>query len=252
MPLLNPRKILDIGTGTGEWAIDMGEEYPDAEIIGSDIANIQPSMVPLNVFFEIDDAEEGGGWTWPEDEFDLVHFRSMIGAFQDWKHIYAEAYKHLKPGGWIEVVDFDESRLLSHFGEKSVVRKWLTAIDKVTERTGRHRSIQYMEPDALSRLGFIDVKSTSYDFAIGSWPLERGERRNAQQNLVALLSSVEAMCLRPLTELDWNQQKIEKICGRVADELRSLALDPEKGKGLCLELKVLVARKPDAPEMGEA
>ena len=58
VPLNNPTKILDVGTGTGDWAMAMGDEYPEAEIVGTDIAKIQPSAVPLNVFFEIDDAEE--------------------------------------------------------------------------------------------------------------------------------------------------------------------------------------------------
>ena len=33
----NPQKILDIGTGTGIWAIDIAEMYPSAHVIGTDI-----------------------------------------------------------------------------------------------------------------------------------------------------------------------------------------------------------------------
>jgi len=29
-PVIDPKQILDIGTGTGIWAIDAGEEYPGA------------------------------------------------------------------------------------------------------------------------------------------------------------------------------------------------------------------------------
>jgi len=38
-----PGRILDIGTGTGIWAIDVGDEYPNAEIIGTDLSPTQPS-----------------------------------------------------------------------------------------------------------------------------------------------------------------------------------------------------------------
>lgn len=36
-PLDRPQRILDIGTGTGIWAIDMADKYPSAEVIGTDL-----------------------------------------------------------------------------------------------------------------------------------------------------------------------------------------------------------------------
>jgi methylase of polypeptide subunit release factors len=32
-----PERILDVGTGTGIWAIDMAERYPSAEVLGLDL-----------------------------------------------------------------------------------------------------------------------------------------------------------------------------------------------------------------------
>jgi len=40
----SPQRILDIGTGTGIWAIDMGDKYPSAEILGNDLSAIQPTL----------------------------------------------------------------------------------------------------------------------------------------------------------------------------------------------------------------
>lgn len=51
-----PRKVLDVATGTGSWAIDMGDEFPEADIVGTDLSPIQATLVPPNVRFVIDDA----------------------------------------------------------------------------------------------------------------------------------------------------------------------------------------------------
>jgi SAM-dependent methyltransferase len=49
--------ILDIGTGTGIWPIDLADLYPSASIVSNDLSPIQPSFVPPNVKFVVDDVE---------------------------------------------------------------------------------------------------------------------------------------------------------------------------------------------------
>jgi len=51
-----PRKVFDIATGTGKWAVEMGDEFPNAHIIGIDLSPIQPPVVPPNVEFYVEDA----------------------------------------------------------------------------------------------------------------------------------------------------------------------------------------------------
>jgi 2-polyprenyl-3-methyl-5-hydroxy-6-metoxy-1,4-benzoquinol methylase len=40
-PIKNPGRVLDIGTGTGIWAIDFADEHPESDVIGNDLSPIQ-------------------------------------------------------------------------------------------------------------------------------------------------------------------------------------------------------------------
>jgi SAM-dependent methyltransferase len=250
VPLVEPKKILDIGTGTGEWAMAMGEEYQDAEIIGTDIAKIQPTSAPPNVFFELDDAEEESGWAWGNDEFDLIHFRYLGGAFTSWDHVYKEAFKHIKPGGWIEVLDFDDhSPFMEYLSEHTSFPAWVSAFMEGCRQSGRPRGVFHLEPERLEGLGFVDVKSTVIDIPVGAWVEGEEVQKTGQHILVTVLLGMEAVCLRPLTEqMGWTADAVRETCESVAQELWKLALDPVKSHGFTLNLKILSGRKPGSSE----
>ncbi|KAF4416537.1 Secondary metabolism regulator LAE1 [Colletotrichum fructicola] len=97
-------RVLDLGCGTGLWAIELADEHPEAEIIGVDLSPIQPEFIPANVMFEIDDIEEG--WTWSKP-FDYIHSRMMNSNIGDWDEFVAQAYDNLNPGGWLELNECD-------------------------------------------------------------------------------------------------------------------------------------------------
>jgi len=50
-----PRKILDLATGTGRWAVEIADEFPTAQVIGTDLSPVQPALVPPNLNFYVDD-----------------------------------------------------------------------------------------------------------------------------------------------------------------------------------------------------
>ncbi|KAF4437668.1 tam domain-containingmethyltransferase [Fusarium acutatum] len=97
----HPQKILDLGTGSGIWAIDMAEQYPSAKVIGVDTTPVQPNVIPPNLVFEIDDVEDD--WLWGEGTFDLIHGRELIMAIRNWPRLMEQAFNHLKPGAYFQL-----------------------------------------------------------------------------------------------------------------------------------------------------
>ncbi|KAE9572295.1 hypothetical protein CGMCC3_g11691 [Colletotrichum fructicola] len=87
-------RVLDVGTGTGIWAEDFGEEHPNAEVIGFDLSPTMSDFVPPNVKFEVDDLDEEWNWSQP---FDYIHSRFMNASIGNWKTFATKVFNHLTP-----------------------------------------------------------------------------------------------------------------------------------------------------------
>ncbi|PHH75373.1 hypothetical protein CDD80_2438 [Ophiocordyceps camponoti-rufipedis] len=242
VPLQDPKNILDVGTGTGEWPIRLAELFPDCEVVGTDISAIaETHSVPMNVFFEIEDAED---WDRPSDHYDLIHFRCMEGAFRDWRFIYDSAFDSLKPGGWIELIDFDSIESVkiwfTAFPEGSPIFNMAKDLEIAAEKTGRKRGIAHMDAQLLVESGFVDVQVTEH-----SIPMLVGEKSAGKLWLISCLDALEANCLRLLTQqMGWDPEACKQACEQAARDLASLAKDPEKAKGLLVKARTVTARKP--------
>ena len=92
--------VLDLGTGTGIWAIDFAEQFKSAQVVGVDLSPIQPGVVPPNCQFYVDNFEKD--WTFDSGSFDYIHGRMLMAAVKSWPRIIEQTYKTLRPGGWVE------------------------------------------------------------------------------------------------------------------------------------------------------
>jgi SAM-dependent methyltransferase len=153
-----PRRILDIGTGTGIWAIEIADQLPMATVIGTDLSPIQPPWVPPNLQFYIDDAESE--WLFRDfEKFDFIHGRALCGGIADWPAFYAQAFKSLKPGGWIEMQDHE---CWINSDDDSMSRapwcaEWIREVDRASLKFGKRLNIAHLHRQWMIDTGFEDV-----------------------------------------------------------------------------------------------
>lgn len=88
-PVVKPQRILDLGTGTGIWVIEVADQHPQAQVKGIDLSPIQPTWIPPNATFEVDDYNTE--WI-DQEKYDLIHARELLGTVPDWVAMYRKAY----------------------------------------------------------------------------------------------------------------------------------------------------------------
>ena len=161
-PIRNHHHVLDIGTGTGIWAIEFADEFPSAVVIGTDLSPIQPSAVPPNCRFYVDDIESE--WTF-DDQFDFIHGRGMGGCIANFDLLYRRIYDNLNPGGWVEMQEY-ESRFYSDDDPQLLLAPNCTKLTELcnlaSEQSGRSFAIASQQKQKMIDAGFEDVHNDVY------------------------------------------------------------------------------------------
>ncbi|WP_069802812.1 class I SAM-dependent methyltransferase [Thermogemmatispora onikobensis] len=105
-PIEQPRRILDVGCGTGQWAFELAHQFPHAEVVGLDLEQVKPSASPPpNYRFVQGDILQG--LPFDDNSFDFVHQRLLVLAIPQaaWPAAVQELARVTAPGGWVELVE---------------------------------------------------------------------------------------------------------------------------------------------------
>ncbi|KAL9124276.1 MAG: hypothetical protein Q9217_006376 [Psora testacea] len=242
-PLADPRRVLDIGTGTGIWAIEMGEQYPKAKVTGIDLSPVQPSWVPDNVTFEIDDVE-AKNWTWPDNYFDYIHSRFMLASISSWQRLIRKAFQHIKPGGYFELQELN-CRFASDDGslkEDSNLSYWSRLITEAAADYNRPVPLHTEYFSWFEKAGFVDIKQIILKSPTNPWPKDKILKEVGKFQLLAHVEGLEGISMALLTRgKGWKADEVSVLMAKLRPELKDRSIHSYQTN------IVVVGRKPETP-----
>ncbi|KAI5782574.1 S-adenosyl-L-methionine-dependent methyltransferase [Geopyxis carbonaria] len=220
-PVQNPQRVLDLGCGTGIWAIDYADTHPSAEVIGTDLSPIQPIWVPPNCTFVVDDIESP--WLWAANSFDYIHMRSLPGFIKDWPTLLSRIYRALRPGGIVELQDkydffhSDDNTLPA----SSSLPRWVDLWAQAAALAGRPwlEIVEHFDT-LLAGAGFEGVEKRVLKVPVGPWPKEPRAKELGMFMQRHEYDGAESICVGPFTKvLGWDMKRVKKLVAEVRRDL---------------------------------
>ncbi|KAH8799755.1 S-adenosyl-L-methionine-dependent methyltransferase [Xylogone sp. PMI_703] len=214
-------QVLDVGCGTGIWAIDFADEHPEANVIGVDLSPIQPYFIPPNCTFFVDDIEDE--WTW-STPFDLIHARMMTGGIVDWEKFIKQSFEHLSPGGRIELSDivFPVLCIDDSMPEDSALRKWSGYMLEASKKLNRPLDSAKDGKRLLRERGFTEIKEERFIWPMNRWPKDKHLKTLGSWVLEDICNGIQGLSLRLFTYgLGWTLPQVEVFLVDVRKEMRN-------------------------------
>jgi ubiquinone/menaquinone biosynthesis C-methylase UbiE len=236
------QKVVDVGTGTGIWAIDFADKYPGATVIGTEVSPIQPSWVPPNVEFQIDDCTQE--WTFEENTIDFVHMRWLFGSIKDWPALYREAFRCIKPGGWLES---HEASVVFRSDDGSVHEKTAMAQFSKLFVDGGNKMGQSMtivedgvQRTSIEAAGFTNIQEENFKSPFGSWPKDPRQKEIGTYQRFATELDTEGSMLMVAALSGWSKEEVRVYLAHLRREWRNPNIHAYYRQ------KVVWAQKPEA------
>ncbi|CAK7227828.1 hypothetical protein SCUCBS95973_006673 [Sporothrix curviconia] len=218
-------RVLDLGTGTGIWAIDFAEAHPAADVLGTDLSPIQPEYVPANCRFEIDDAEDDWAFSQP---FDYIHGRYVVPFFRSVPNVLRQSFANLRPGGYLEL--FEGPMLFQsvdgpHALDGTVIKAWNDHMMTGVRRIGRDPLAALQLHQWMADAGFVGIVEKRYALPINPWPRGRENKVLGAMEMTNLLEVAHGITSAVFTKaLGWSVEEVEVFLTKVRKELQDRSI----------------------------
>lgn len=165
-PVVRPDRVLDAGSGTGQWGHELAAEFPGALVAGVDLQPGKPGGPPNYRFVKGDLLR---GLPFRDGRFDFVHQRVMVSSLpvRSWPAVVGDLARVTRPGGWVELVEPDAG--IERAGE-CTARLFQLMMRIPRSRGLDSTGIVYHSLDGyLRRAGLADVERHELRLPLGEW-----------------------------------------------------------------------------------
>lgn len=159
---------------------DFARGFPECQVIATDITPIISvnSVANPNVACLIEDA--AATWSQPDSSVDYVHIRYLVGSIPDWDALFREAFRVLKPGGYVESLE-PSSLFQSDDGsvkEGSALDRWGKVFNEGGRKMGRSFNIigDDIQRRSIVTAGFDEPVVDDFKVPISPWPEDKRSR----------------------------------------------------------------------------
>ena len=202
-PIRKPQTILDVGCGTGRWAREMAQAFPDARVAGVDIntppADAQAHTGARQGRFAFTPGNVLEGLPFSDASFDFTHMRLMFLAIpaDRWEYVARELARVTRPGGWIELVEAGPEE--QGGADVDQLLAWGTAM---LQRRGIDANYGRRIGDLLRTTGLAHVQTRSLAIPLGAWGERVGVMMEADffSGIRALEGPIAALGIAPQAE----------------------------------------------------
>ncbi|KAL1977291.1 hypothetical protein VTN31DRAFT_150 [Thermomyces dupontii] len=220
-PIKQPQRVIDLGTGTGIWAIDFADVHPEAEVIGCDLSPTQPTLVPPNVKFLVDDIESE--WAYENNPFDFIHARNLLCSIRDFGKLIKQCYRSVKPGGWVELQDWDgypysEDGSLSGTGLQQYYDNVYGAFEQAGYEVRPGVKLEQWFKDA----GFVNIHVEKFVAPHGIWPKDPHLKKVGTWMQAQAEAGYEGLALAALTRYkQWTKEEVMLLASQARTDGRN-------------------------------
>ena len=165
LPLKKNTKILDVAARGGAWIYSLLDSddgtYAKARVTGLEPAWMVGDAGPSWLLHR--DLE--GPWPFTAKEaFHLIHGEALGGLLKDWDGFYANVFKHLVRGGWVEIREHDlkffprEGKEKDMEGKWDATKQWSELMDDAARKFGKRINMGAEQKELMEKAGLVDVQ----------------------------------------------------------------------------------------------